>query len=222
MVMVLAAPARSEEPAALKTQKDKVNYGIGLNVIGNLKAEGIDIDLDMVMRGMKDGLAGGKTLLSDDELVKTMTQLQSEIRLRRAQAMKPLAEQNKKAGEAFLAENGKMEGVVTLPSGLQYKVMKAGTGPKPTIEDTIECKYKGTLINGTEFDNSERHGSTATLKVAALIPGWVEALKLMPVGSTWQLFVPSGLAYGERGGGREVGPNATLIFTIELIGIKKK
>jgi FKBP-type peptidyl-prolyl cis-trans isomerase FklB len=134
--------------------------------------------------------------------------------------MAKAAEDNRKAGESFLAENKKKEGVVTLPSGLQYKVLKAGDGKKPTDADTVECHYRGTLINGTEFDSSYLTGQPATFKIAGVIPGWREALKLMPVGSKWQLFVPSQLAYGARGKGGSIGPNAALIFEVELLAIK--
>jgi FKBP-type peptidyl-prolyl cis-trans isomerase FklB len=129
------------------------------------------------------------------------------------------AADNKKEGDAFLAENMKKEGVMALPSGLQYKILKAGSGKMPTDADTVECNYRGTFINGTEFDSSYRTGKPATLKVKGVIPGWQEALKLMPVGSKWQLFIPPQLAYGERGSG-PIGPNATLIFDLELLAIK--
>ncbi len=139
---------------------------------------------------------------------------------KQAQARQKAADENKKAGEAFLAANKKKESVVTLPSGLQYKILKAGNGKKPTAADTVVCSYRGTLIDGTEFDNSDRHGGTATFPVARVIGGWTEALQLMPVGSKWQLFVPSQLAYKEQGSGRDIGPNSTLVFEVELLGIK--
>ena len=157
--------------------------------------------------------------MPDEELRKAIDQYQIAVRQKRSQMMAKTAEENKKEGEAFLTENQKKEGVVTLPSGLQYKVLKEGDGRKPTDADTVECNYRGTLVNGTEFDSSYRTGKPAMFKVSGVIPGWAEALKLMPEGSKWQLFVPSGIAYGEKGKGI-IGPNATLIFEVELVAVK--
>lgn len=217
--VLFAAQGYAAESRELKENKDKVNYAIGVNIIGNIKQQGIDIDLDLVIQGMKDAHSGGKLLLTDDELRKAISQYHVAARQKRSQVGSKVAEENKHAGEAFLAENAKMEGVVVLPSGLQYKILKAGDGKKPTDTDTVECQYRGTLINGAEFDSSYRTGKPATLKMSAVIPGWREALKLMPAGSKWQLFVPSQLAYGARGSGR-IGPNATLIFEVELLAVK--
>ena len=136
--------------------------------------------------------------------------------------MQQAAEVNKKEGDAFLAANKTKDGVVTLPSGLQYKILTQGTGPKPTPTDSVVCNYKGTLLNGTEFDSSYKRGQPATFPVGGVIKGWTEALQLMPVGSKWQLFVPSDLAYGQRGPGGGIGPNSTLVFEVELISIKSK
>jgi FKBP-type peptidyl-prolyl cis-trans isomerase FklB len=158
--------------------------------------------------------------MTDEDLNKTMKDFQAGLRAKQAKARKMAAEDNRKEGVAFLAENKKKEGVVVLPSGLQYKILKKGAGKKPKEADTVEIHYRGTLINGTEFDSSHRTGEPATFKVSAVVPGWREALKLMPVGSKWQLFIPPQLAYAERGAGREIGPNATLIFEVELLGIK--
>lgn len=219
-VVLLTAQASAGEKVVLKTQKDKVNYGIGVNIIGNIKQQGVEIDLDLMIQGMKDAYSGGKLLLTDEEIRIAIDQYQTAVRQKRSMMMAKAAEDNKKAGESFLAENRKKEGVVVLPSGLQYKILKAGDGKKPTDADNVECNYRGTLIDGTEFDSSFRTGQPATLKVAGVIPGWKEALKLMPVGSTWQLFVPSQLAYGTRGKGGLIGPNAALIFEVELLAIK--
>lgn len=220
-VVLMAAQTFGAEPPVLKTEKEKENYGIGISVIRNFKQQGIEIDLDLVIRGMKDALAGNNLLMAEDDLRATMTTFQNEIRLKQKQAARIAAEDNKKKGEVFLAENKKKEGVVTLPSGLQYKILKAGDGKKPTEADTVECHYRGTLIDGTEFESSFRAGQTQTFKIkGGVIPGWREALMLMPVGSKWQLFVPPQLAYGERGSGSSIGPNATLIFEVELLAIK--
>jgi FKBP-type peptidyl-prolyl cis-trans isomerase len=219
-ILLLVAQVSAGEPPALKTQKDKVSYGIGVDVAINFTRLGIEFDLDILIKGLRDGLSGEKLLMSETDLRATMNAYQSELKGRMLQAMKVAAEDNKKKGDAFLAENKKKEGVVTLPSGLQYKILKAGEGKKPTGADTVECQYRGTLIEGAEFDSSYRTGQPVSFKVTGVIPGWTEALKLMPVGSKWQLFIPSQLAYGERGASRDIGPNATLIFEVELLAIK--
>ena len=219
-VVLLTGAAWAEEAAVLKNQKDKVSYGIGMNIGKSLKKDAVDVDIDLLVKGLKDSLSGGQTLMSDEEYRATLTAFQKEMMEKQAEAAKALAEKNKKEGEMFLAENGKKEGVVTLPSGLQYKVMKSGTGKTPKSGDTVETHYRGTLIDGTEFDSSYKRGQTATFPVDGVIPGWTEALQKMKEGDKWQLFVPSNLAYGERGAGRDIGPNATLIFEVELIAVK--
>jgi FKBP-type peptidyl-prolyl cis-trans isomerase FklB len=217
--VLLSTAAYAAEQPELKTDKDRVNYSIGVNIIGNFKLQGIEIDLDLVMKGMQDAHSGGKLLLSDEDIRIGIEKYQVAVKQKRSKMTAKAAEDNKNEGEAFLAENKKKEGVVTLPSGLQYKILKAGDGKKPTDADTVECIYRGVFINGTEFDSSHRTGKPATFKVTGVIPGWTEALKLMPVGSKWLLYVPSRLAYGERGSGR-IGPNATLMFEVELLAIK--
>ena len=149
-------------------------------------------------------------------------EVQNDLRKKQQEKMQVMGEANKKEGEAFLATNKAKQGVVTLPSGLQYKILKEGTGPKPTATDSVVCNYRGTLINGTEFDSSYKRGQPATFPVVGVIKGWTEALQLMPVGSKWQLVIPSSLAYGERGAGGDIGPNATLIFEVELMSIQEK
>ncbi len=220
-ILLLAFHAGAEEQAALKSKKDKVSYGIGADIARNMKVQSIDIDPDLVARGMKDVLSGGKTLMSEEEIKETLTALRQEVMARQAEELKKIGEKNKKEGEAFLEENKKKEGVKTLPSGLQYKVITEGTGKTPKATDTVTVNYRGTLVNGTEFDSSYKRGQPATFPVNGVIPGWTEALQLMKEGAKWQLFIPSGLAYGERGaGGGIIGPNSVLIFDVELISVK--
>jgi FKBP-type peptidyl-prolyl cis-trans isomerase len=218
--MLFAAQAGAAETPALQTRKDKVSYGLGVDMARNFTRLGMEFDADVMVKGFKDALAGEKLLMSEEDLRATLTAYQKELMEKHMQATKLSGEINKKEGDAFLAANKTKEGVVTLPSGMQYKILKAGDGRKPTAADMVECHYRGALINGTEFDSSYRTGKPATFKVTGLIPGWTEALKLMPVGSKWQLFIPPQLAYGERGAGRDIGPNATLIFELDLISIK--
>lgn len=185
--------------------------------------ESVDIDPDILLRGLRDGLNDSKTpLLNDEEARAAVVALQNEVRKAQQEKLQALGESNKKAGDAFLAENKTKEGVVALPSGLQYKILQEGTGPKPTASDTVVCSYKGTLIDNTEFDSSAKHGQPATFPVTGVIRGWTEAIQLMPVGSKWQLFIPPDLAYGARGAGPTIGPNATLVFEVELLSIKPK
>jgi FKBP-type peptidyl-prolyl cis-trans isomerase FklB len=211
--------AYAEEAASLKTQRDKISYIIGMDAGKNLKVQSIDVDPDIFMKGFKDALSGNKSLLSDDIIKESMAVFQDEIMKKHEDELKKAAAQNKKEGEAFLAENKKKEGVVTLASGLQYKVIKEGDGKSPKETDTVTVNYQGTFIDGTEFDSSYKRNQPATLQVNGVIPGWTEALQLMKVGSKWQLFIPAGLAYGEQGAGKVIGPNATLIFEVELISI---
>jgi len=218
---LLAIPARAQDSAAPTSQKDKVSYGIGVQVAKTLKGQGIDVNPDLLIKGLRDALSGQKLLMSDDELNTTMSALQQEMNQKQMQERVKHADDNKKTGDAFLADNGKKQGVVTLPSGLQYKILKPAEGKKPTDADTVSCNYRGTLIDGTEFDKSEA-GQPATFEVGMVIPGFKEALKLMPVGSTWQFFIPPNLAYGERGASNVIGPNTTLIFEVELLSIKDK
>src|SRR5271170_1189803 len=206
----------------LKTNKDKASYAIGVNMGKSMRKDSVDIDPSILARGLKDGLAGGKTLLTDDEARAAMVALQADVGKKQQEKMKEAGAANKKEGDAFLAENKGKEGVITLPSGLQYKILTAGTGPKPTASDTVVCNYKGTLINGTEFDSSYKRGQPATFPVGGVIKGWTEALQLMPVGSKWELFVPSELAYGPQSRSAEIGPNSTLIFDVELLSIQDK
>jgi len=212
----------SQNAPALQTQKDKVSYAIGMNIGRNLHKDSIDVDPNLLLQGMKDAMAGGKTLLTDDEAKSAMMALQNDLRQKQEAKAQQAGETNKKEGEAFLATNKTKEGVVTLPSGLEYKILKEGTGPKPTASDSVVCNYKGAFLDGTEFDSSYKRGEPATFPVGQVIKGWTEALELMPVGSKWQLFVPSDLAYGQHGAGADIPPNATLIFEVELLSIQAK
>jgi FKBP-type peptidyl-prolyl cis-trans isomerase FklB len=180
----------------------------------------MDIDPDVLAKGLKDAFTGGKTLMTEQEVTETLNGLRMEMMAKQQERMKEAGEKNKKEGEAFLAENKKKEGVVTLPSGLQFKVITVGTGKMPKLTDTVTVNYKGTLIDGTEFDSSYKRGQPATFPVNGVIPGWTEALQLMKEGSKWQVFIPSNLAYGERGAGNQITPNAVLIFDVELISVK--
>jgi len=195
-----------------------MNIGSGLGA--NLKKQSVDVDSTLVSQGLKDAMSGGKTRLTQEEAQTVLTDVQNEVRKQQQEKAQQAGAANKTEGEAFLAANKSKDGVVTLPSGLQYKILTAGTGPKPTASDSVKCNYRGTLINGTEFDSSYKRGQPTTFGVGQVIKGWTEALQLMPVGSKWQLFVPANLAYGERGAGAEIGPNSTLIFEVELLSIE--
>jgi FKBP-type peptidyl-prolyl cis-trans isomerase FklB len=213
--------ATTAAPLALKTQKDKFSYAIGMKMGANFKKQSVPVDASILARGVKDGMAGGKTLLTDEEAQAAIMAVQKDLQQKQQAKMQEAGAANKKAGDAFLAANKGKEGVVTLPSGLQYKILKAGTGPKPTTGDSVVCNYRGTLINGTEFDSSYKRGQPATFPVTGVIKGWTEALQLMPVGSKWQLVVPSDLAYGDSGR-PGIEPGSTLVFEVELLSIEDK
>jgi FKBP-type peptidyl-prolyl cis-trans isomerase FklB len=217
-----ATTAKTSAPLTLKTEKEKFSYALGMNIGTGMKRQSVAVDPAILARGLKDSLSGGKTLMTEDEARATLKQMQDEMRQKQQAKMQEEGTANKKVGDAFLVANKTKEGVVTLPSGLQYKILTAGTGPKPTTSDSVVCNYKGTLIDGKEFDSSYKRGQPATFPVTGVIKGWTEALQLMPVGSKWQLFVPSDLAYGERGAGADIGPGATLIFEVELMSIADK
>jgi FKBP-type peptidyl-prolyl cis-trans isomerase FklB len=218
------ARPRTPSVLSLKTPKDKASYALGMNVGRTLGAQlhqqSVEVDQAILLRGVKDSLGGGKTLLTDDEAKAALTQLQADVRNKQLEKMKVASEANKKEGADFLAANRSKDGVVTLPSGLQYKILTAGTGPKPTATDTVVCNYQGALIDGSEFDSSYKRGQPLSIQVNGVIKGWTEALQLMPVGSKWQLFIPSELGYGDRGSGPTIGPGATLLFEVELLSIQ--
>jgi FKBP-type peptidyl-prolyl cis-trans isomerase FklB len=216
----LMPAAHAKESAVPKQDNKKVSYGIGVDIGRNFKRLELDVDLDQLAKGIKDAYTGKKLSIDANELRNIMSAYQNELKEKQQAALLKALETNQKASDAFLAENAKKSGVITLASGLQYTVIKQGEGNKPSDNDTVECNYRGTLLDGTEFDSSNRVGKPVQFKVANIIPGWKEALKLMPVGSKWRLFIPPQLGYGERGAGREIGPNATLIFDVELVSIK--
>jgi FKBP-type peptidyl-prolyl cis-trans isomerase FklB len=222
-----ATPGRTpaaKRPAVLtlKTEKDKNSYAFGMNIGRGLLQNSLDLDQQIVIRGLKDVLAHGKLLLTDEEAQAALAAIQNDVRKKQQDFRQQVGLTNQKEGDAFLAENKTKEGVITLPSGLQYKVLKVGDGPKPTAADSVVCNYRGALINGSEFDSSYKRGQPATFPVAQVIKGWTEALQLMPVGSKWALYIPPGLAYGDRGAGASIGPNSTLIFEVELLSIQAK
>jgi len=222
VLVLFASLVYAQENLVPKTQKEKISYIIGLDIGQTMKKQEMDVSPDLLAKGITDGISGAKPVLSDQEIRDLMTAFQKEVRAKQEELNKKLAEKNKKEGEAFLAENKNKEGVKTLPSGLQYKVIIPGSGRKPTATDTITTQYRGTLIDGTEFDSSYKRGAPAVFPINRVIRGWTEVLPLMEEGAKWQVFIPPHLAYGERGAGREIGPNATLIFEIELISIQNK
>ncbi len=218
-----AAPNATPKAATgpLKTQKDKVSYSIGLDIGRNLKRQGVDVDPQVLLRGLRDAVGGGKTLLTEEEVREVMTQWQAEMRAAHGKQQEAVATKNAKDGAEFLAQNKSKDGVKTTASGLEYKVVKEGAGATPTPEDTVTAHYRGTLLDGSEFDSSYKRGEPASFPVTGVIPGWTEMLQLMKVGTKVIVWIPSSLAYGERGAGNTIGPNATLTFEIELLEVKK-
>lgn len=211
---------KAPAPLVLTTPKEKASYAIGMSIGKNLHRDSVDIDPAIFLQGLKDAMAGGKLALTDDEARAVLNDLQAEVRKTQQEKLQALAVSNKKDGEAFLSANKTATGVVTLPSGLQYKILKPGDGPKPMASDTVTCNYRGTFLDGSEFDSSYKRGQPASFQVGGIIKGWNEALQLMPVGSKWELFVPPDLAYGDRGAPPVIGPNATLVFEVELLSIQ--
>lgn len=207
------------------SEKEKLSYSMGYtqgtSMAGFFKAQSVEIDTDTFVNALKDGLNGAKSVMTEQEMREKVMALQKDLMAKKAEQGKIAAEKNRKAGEAFLAENKKKEGVVALPDGLQYKIVKEGTGPMPKAADKVKVNYKGTLTDGTEFDSSYKRGEPAVFQVDKVIAGWTEVLQLMKVGSKWDVYIPSNLAYGERGTGMVIGPNQTLIFEIELLSIEK-
>ena len=216
-----AGMAMAGDAVELKTPKDKTSYAIGMDIGNSLKRNNMELDADILGKAIKDILTGASPLMTEQEAKVLMTALQKDLQTRQQEKMKGQGEKNKKDGEAFLAGNKNKEGVKSLASGLQYQVITRGKGKTPKATDTVSVQYKGMLIDGTEFDSSYKRGQPATFPVNGVIKGWTEALQLMQEGATWKLFIPSNLAYGEGGTpGGPIGPNAVLIFDVELLSIK--
>jgi FKBP-type peptidyl-prolyl cis-trans isomerase FklB len=228
-IILVSGLAAAQDNAALKTQNEKVSYALGMDLGNQLRKLSIEVEPGLFGQGLKDALSGARTLLSEEQVKAAISELQAEMKRREAARRKGtgddgveaavLAAYNKRAGETFLAENQKKQGVTTLPSGLQYKILKEGNGRKPALDDTVTCHYRGALLDGAEFYSTYKGQKPMTLKVKGVIKAFTEALQLMPVGSRWELFVPPVLAYGERGAG-PIGPNATLKYEVELLAIQ--
>jgi FKBP-type peptidyl-prolyl cis-trans isomerase FklB len=219
-VIALSGAAFAADAAELKEDKEKISYSIGMDIGENLRRGSVEVDADILANGLKDAYGGGKTLLTEEQARQAIADFQNTLTAKKAETMRILSEKNKADGEKFLAENAKKAGVKSLPSGLQYREITPGKGKSPKAADTVTVHYKGTLIDGTEFDSSFKRGEPATFPVSGVISGWTEALQLMKEGAKWHLFLPPNLAYGERGAGRDIGPNATLVFEVELISVK--
>lgn len=201
-------------------QKEKVSYSIGLDIGSTLKRQLIDVNAETLNRGIQDGLTGAKALMTDEQMKETMATFQKDMMAKQAAAKKEAGAKNATEGKKYLEENKAKDGMKTTADGLQYKVEKEGTGPNPKETDTVKVNYRGTTIDGKEFDSSYKRGEPATFPVNRVIKGWTEALQLMKVGAKYKLFIPAGLAYGERGAGADIGPDSTLIFDVELLGIE--
>ncbi|MCL9683526.1 FKBP-type peptidyl-prolyl cis-trans isomerase [Legionella maioricensis] len=221
MGLAMSTAMAATDAASLTTDKDKLSYSIGADLGKNFKTQGIDINPEALAKGMQDGMSGTQLILTEQQMKDVLNKFQKDLMAKRSAEFNKKSDENKSKGEAFLKENKTKTGVVVLPSGLQYKIIDAGTGAKPGKTDTVTVEYTGHLIDGTVFDSTEKTGKPATFQVSQVIPGWTEALQLMPAGSTWEIYVPSNLAYGPRSVGGPIGPNETLIFKIHLISVKK-
>jgi len=219
-VFVFAAASFAQEKKELASQKDKDSYSLGYQVGGDFKRQGLDLNAETLAQGIKDGMGGATPLMTQQEMNQIMADLRKKVMATQQEERKKAGEKNLAEGKAFLEANKKKEGVKTTASGLQYKVIKEGDGPMPKATDKVTVHYKGTLIDGKEFDSSYSRNQPASFPVNGVIKGWTEALPLMKVGSKWQLFIPSDLAYGERGAGVAIGPNSVLVFEVELLSIE--
>jgi FKBP-type peptidyl-prolyl cis-trans isomerase len=219
MVFLSGVSAAAEKKES-KEQKDKISYSVGYQMGGDFKRQGVELNPKLFLKGVQDAMSGAKPQMTPQEMNQTLVDLKKKIvaderKDRQAKAQKALAE-----GEAFLAANGKKEGVVTLPTGLQYKVVREGSGASPKATDNVTVNYRGTLVDGTEFDSSYKRNKPATFRVDRVIPGWTQALTMMKTGAKWQLFIPAKLGYGERGAGSKIPPGSTLIFDVELVSVQ--
>ena len=214
--------AKADAGTAISTDAQRMGYSLGASMGRQFRNDKLQVDADALARGVREGFTADKLALTDEEVTAGMQQLQKSHSERMQAEQKAAADKNLAEGEAFLKDNAAKEGVVTTESGLQYKIVTAGEGPKPGAEDVVKVHYRGTLIDGTEFDSSYKRGEPVTFPVGGVIPGWVEALQLMPVGSKWELYIPSGLAYGPGGAGNQIGPNSALKFEVELLSIEPK
>lgn len=220
MCMALfAGYSAAADETTLKEQGDKVNYSIGYQIGSDFRRQGVDIDPGIVLKGVEDALSGDEPLLKPDEMHATLAELQRRVKAEQQKGQQNTGAQNLARAEAFLAENAQQAGVETLSSGLQYKVMASGKGASPAASDTVTVHYRGTLLDGSEFDSSYSRNQPATFAVNRVIAGWTEALQLMQVGDKWQLFIPPELAYGERGFGNKIPANSALIFEVELLSV---
>lgn len=214
-----SAWSEGNKATKLEDKKDKISYSIGMDVGKSIQKQKIELNPEMFLAGLKDGLANKYGLMTEDEVRQTLLAIQTEILEKQNSEMKAMASKNLADGEKFLADNKKQKGIVTTPSGLQYRIIKEGTGDSPKATDTVTTHYRGKLIDGTEFDSSYSRGEPARFAVNAVIPGWTEALQIMKPGAKWELFIPPKLAYGESGIGQLIGPNSTLIFEVELVSV---
>jgi FKBP-type peptidyl-prolyl cis-trans isomerase len=215
------APAPAAQPTAGKPEsaEDRFSYAIGMNLGRSLKANEVQVNMDLLLKGLRDAVGGGQALLTDEEMQAAVQAMQQKVTAQQDAKRKVEGEKNKTEGEAFLAQNKQRPGVKTTASGLQYEVLKEGTGPTPKATDTVTVNYTGTLRNGTKFDSSVDRGQPATFVLNQVIPGWTEGVQLMKVGSKYKLYIPASLAYGERGAGNVIGPNEPLIFEVDLLSI---
>ena len=217
---LLISPVHAGDKPEIKEEKDKISYSIGFQVGSDFKRQGVELDPEMLTKGVQDALTEAEPAMTREDMSSTLADLRKKVMAAQQEEMKKAGEKNLAEGKAFLAENGKKDGVKTTESGLQYKVMNEGEGDPPKATDTVTVNYRGTLIDGTEFDSSYKRGQPATFQLNRVIKGWTEGLQLMKPGAKYQLFIPPELAYGERGAGQVIGPNSTLIFEVELISVE--
>ena len=220
LMTILLAPMAATAAQGLETLEQKASYSFGVDFAKRLKQQGIDLDIKALNRGIEDQASGSKLAFEEGEMNQFKAEYTQQLRARLQQPQQALAAKNLEAGKKFLAENAKKDGVVTTASGLQYKVIKSGDGPTPKAEDTVTTHYRGTLIDGREFDSSYSRGQPTSFPVKGVIKGWTEALQLMKVGDKWELYIPSDLAYGQAQRSELIQPNSTLVFELELLGIK--